>query len=189
MSEITVVIVIFCIFRVFWIICSDNDTKVEPDKAKYRINEKNLLTPKKELSMSTKVVGLRERVSSILKNLGFIIGVDNDKIYFSFEGINMLIIITEDQSYLGILVPNIIDMSDENELLSLRIVESLNNRVKYVKAYIPYDNSIWLSYERELMEEEIEEELVGSMISNLEYACHEIWNYYNVIKNNTDGKD
>ena len=37
--------------------------------------------------------------------------------------------------------------------------------------------------------EEIEEELVGSMIFNLEYACHEIWNYYNVLKNNTDGKD
>ena len=95
---------------------------------------------------------MRKQVSCILHKLVFKFEETDNDLRFDYEGIHMLIMFTDDENYLSILVPGILDADKDNELTVLRLVEKMNNQLKYVKAFMPHGESLWLSYERHLYE-------------------------------------
>jgi hypothetical protein len=131
---------------------------------------------------------LCQQVTVILRKLGFKYEKTEDDLRFVYEGINMLIMFTPDDNYLGILVPGILDVNEENELSVLQVVEKINNQLKYVKAFLPHRNSLWLSYERQLYTNEIiREDLIEAMITALSNAYLSVSYFLNDNKDSENG--
>ena len=63
---------------------------------------------------------MRKQVSCILHKLGFKFEETDNDLRFDYEGIHMLIMFTDDENYLSILVPGILDADKDNELTVLR---------------------------------------------------------------------
>ena len=102
----------------------------------------------------------------------------------------MLIMFTDDENYLSILVPGILDTDKDNELTVLRLVEKMNNQLKYVKAFMPHGESLWLSYERQLYTNEIiSENLIEAMITGLANAYASVGYFLNIKEENENEND
>ena len=102
----------------------------------------------------------------------------------------MLIMLTDDENYLSIFVPGILDADKDNELTVLRLVEKMNNQLKYVKAFMPHGESIWLSYERQLYTNEIiSENLIEAMITGLANAYASVGYFLNIKEENENEND
>ncbi len=102
----------------------------------------------------------------------------------------MLIMFTDDENYLSILVPGILDADKDNELTVLRLVEKMNNQLKYVKAFMPHGESLWLSYERQLYTNEIiSENLIEAMITGLANAYAPVGYFLNIKEENENEND
>ena len=86
--------------------------------------------------------------------------------------------------------PGIMDADKNNELTLLRIVEKMNNQLKYVKAFVPHGDSLWLSYERQLYTNEIiSENLIEAMITGLANAYTSVGYFINVQEESENGND
>ena len=115
---------------------------------------------------------MNEKVLETLKKLGFVtIPVENFHL-FEYEGRGFFYYV-DDDSFLSIVLPNLMDADSDDEeehedkfmdLLKMQV--EVNNKVKYVKAFVRQD-SLWLSYEREVYAEEDLEELIPKMILHL----------------------
>ena len=139
---------------------------------------------------NTKPQSLRQQITTILRRLGFKFEETEDDLRFVYEGIHMLIMFTEDDNYLAILVPGILDVNTDNELSILRIAEKLNNQLKYVKAFLPHGNSMWLSYERQLYTNEIiNDGLIEAMITGLASAYSAVGYFLSSNKETENGED
>ena len=89
---------------------------------------------------------------------------------FQYEGINYIFIPNkDDEEFLNISIPAIMEITEDNMHSALLLMDKINSTVKYVKA-INSCESIWLSYERELLCDEDMEKLVSRMILHLEAA-------------------
>lgn len=142
----------------------------------------------KLMENTKKSQSLCQQVTVILRKLGFKYEKTEDDLRFVYEGINMLIMFTPDDNYLGILVPGILDVNEENELSVLQVVEKINNQLKYVKAFLPHRNSLWLSYERQLYTNEIiREDLIETMITALSNAYLSVSYFLNDNKDSENG--
>ena len=142
----------------------------------------------KLMEKNKKSQSLCQQVTVILRKLGFKYEKTEDDLRFVYEGINMLIMFTPDDNYLGILVPGILDVNEENELSVLQVVEKINNQLKYVKAFLPHRNSLWLSYERQLYTNEIiREDLIETMITALSNAYLSVSYFLNDNKDSENG--
>ncbi len=142
----------------------------------------------KLMENTKKSQSLCQQVTVILRKLGFKYEKTEDDLRFVYEGINMLIMFTPDDNYLGILVPGILDVNEENELSVLQVVEKINNQLKYVKAFLPHRNSLWLSYERQLYTNEIiREDLIEAMITALSNAYLSVSYFLNDNKDSENG--
>ena len=77
-----------------------------------------------------------------------------------------------------------------NELTVLRLVEKMNNQLKYVKAFMPHGESLWLSYERQLYTNEIiSENLIEAMITGLANAYASVGYFLNIKEENENEND
>lgn len=115
---------------------------------------------------------MKEKILEAFANLGFKLEKVSDTGYaFGYEGINFAYLINEDdEEFLSIALPGICDCDKDNALAAFVLMEKVNSTLKYVKAYTLGD-SVWLFYERELISEQEELELVISrMIRHLEAA-------------------
>ena len=133
---------------------------------------------------------MRKQVSCILHKLVFKFEETDNDLRFDYEGIHMLIMFTDDENYLSILVPGILDADKDNELTVLRLVEKMNNQLKYVKAFMPHGESLWLSYERQLYTNEIiSENLIEAMITGLANAYASVGYFLNIKEENENEND
>lgn len=151
-------------------------------------DEQKILSNQKENIMeNNRPKTLNEQLQSILRRLGFKYEISDDDIRFSYEGINMVVMLTDDPNYFSTLVPGIIEVEDYGELEVLKIAENINKQLKYVKAFMPHGTSLWLSYERQLHRDEvIEDALVEAIIQNLAHAYSAI-GYF--VQNKENKKD
>lgn len=117
---------------------------------------------------------MNEKVLETLKRLGFVT-IPVEKFHlFEYEGRGFFYYVDdEDDSFLSIVLPNLMDANSDDEeehednfMDLLRMQVEVNNKVKYVKAFVKQD-SLWLSYEHEVYAEEDLEELIPKMILHL----------------------
>ena len=149
--------------------------------------EENSITTMEENNQEK---SMRKQVSCILHKLGFKFEETDNDLRFDYEGIHMLIMFTDDENYLSILVPGILDADKDNELTVLRLVEKMNNQLKYVKAFMPHGESLWLSYERQLYTNEIiSENLIEAMITGLANAYASVGYFLNIKEENENEND
>ena len=115
---------------------------------------------------------MKEKILNAFKSLGFELEeIDNFGHAFMYEGINYIWMSnTDDENFLSIGVPGILDKPDEEEVPFYQLVDKFNGMLKYIKLNIVGD-SLWMFYERELFggEEDLEEP-VSRMIVQLEMA-------------------
>lgn len=83
---------------------------------------------------------------------------------FRFEELTFLYLPDEDDNTLRFAVPNIYDVTEENRIYVLEVMNATNLMIKYSKACI-YDDNVWVFYEIRLfgdgdLEEMIEHSLL-----------------------------
>lgn len=108
---------------------------------------------------------------------------------FQYEGINYLYMPNDDdEDFLNIAVPAIVEINDENAHAAHLLMDKLNSTLKYVKAN-KLGDSMWLFYERELYGGEDFEKLLSRMILHLEAALNFYRNAMANIKEELDSTD
>ena len=108
---------------------------------------------------------------------------------FQYEGINYLYMPNDDdEDFLNIAVPAIVEINDENIHAAHMLMDKLNSTLKYVKAN-KLGDSMWLFYERELYGGEDFEKLLSRMILHLEAALNFYRNAMANIKEELDSTD
>ena len=108
---------------------------------------------------------------------------------FLYEGINYLYMPNDDdEDFLNIAVPAIVEINDENIHAAHLLMDKLNSTLKYVKAN-KLGDSMWLFYERELYGGEDFEKLLSRMILHLEAALNFYRNAMANIKEELDSTD
>lgn len=114
---------------------------------------------------------MKEKILAAFENLGFNLKETESLGYsFNYEGINYLYMYNEnDEDFLNISVPGIYALEDNDQGKYEELKEKVNSTLKYVKAYT-FGDSLWLFYERELLDNEDLEEVIRHMILHLAAA-------------------
>ena len=102
-------------------------------------------------------------------NLGFKLeDAGNGGYSFTYEGLNLLLLYNEnDEDFLNIALPGIIEADDRKVLQICALMEKINSTLKYVKAYL-FGDRVWMFYERELLGGEDLSQVISRMILHLE---------------------
>ena len=117
---------------------------------------------------------MKEKIMTAFKNLGFELNKMDDSLYgFEYEGINFIWMWTDDEDFLSISIPAIIDFDPSNELDFYKLTDKFTATYKYVKAY-RFADSMCLFYERELIGEENLELVIPHMLLQLESIMRSI---------------
>ena len=97
---------------------------------------------------------MKEQILEAFRDLGFKLEEEEGMGYcFNYEGMNLLYMYNEnDEEFLNIALPGIVEVESDNMLQICALLEKINSTLKYVKAYM-LGNSVWLFYERELIEQ------------------------------------
>ena len=111
---------------------------------------------------------MNEQMMNVFATLGFQLEEMEGFGYgFQYEGINYLFMPNDDEDFLNISIPAILEINDDNIHTALMLMDKINSARKYVKAN-KLGGSLWLFYERELFGGEDLEKLVARMILHLE---------------------
>lgn len=117
---------------------------------------------------------MKEKVLNALKKLGFETEELSQFGYsFDYEGIHFVWIASDDEDLLTLAVPGVLDMEDYSELKFYQLMDKLNSVFKYIKVN-EYGDSMWLFYEREIIEEEDLEQVLPHMVVHLEQALRNL---------------
>ena len=116
---------------------------------------------------------MKEKILEALRELGFELEEIGGNAYgFQYEGRNYLYVHTEeDEDFLNITLPAVMEMEDENDVCFYQIMDKINSTLKYVKANV-FNDSMWLSYERELFGGEDLKQVIGRMIIHLDAGLY-----------------
>lgn len=133
---------------------------------------------------------MKEQILNTFAAMGFQLEEMEGFVYgFRYEGINYLYMPNDDdEDFLNIAVPAIVEINDENAHAAHMLMDKLNSTLKYVKAN-KLGDSMWLFYERELYGGEDFEKLLSRMILHLEAALNFYRNAMANIKEELDSTD
>lgn len=132
---------------------------------------------------------MKEKIVEALRDLGFILEeVSGIGYHFKFEAVNMFYLNSEDEKFVSIIVPGIFETENSDMDVVYKTMEKVNSTLKYVKAYL-WNDSITLTYEREMFGEENLEEMLGSMIVQLESALRFSRNVIETLQNEMNDAD
>ena len=97
---------------------------------------------------------MKEKILEAFRDLGFKLEEEEGMGYcFNYEGLNLLYMYNEsDEEFLNIALPGIVEVEEDRMLQICALLEKINSTLKYVKTYM-LGNSVWLFYERELIEQ------------------------------------
>ena len=97
---------------------------------------------------------MKEKILEAFRELGFKLEEEEGMGYcFNYEGLNLLYMYNEnDEEFLNIALPGIVEVEEDKMLQICALLEKINSTLKYIKAYM-LGNSVWLFYERELIEQ------------------------------------
>lgn len=114
---------------------------------------------------------MKDKILEAFENLGFNLKDTESLGYtFNYESINYIYMYNEDdEDFLSISVPGIYDLEENNKEKYEALKEKINSTLKYIKAYT-IGGSLWLFYERDLLDKEDLEEVIRRMILHLAAA-------------------
>lgn len=97
---------------------------------------------------------MKDKILEAFRELGFKLEEEEGMGYcFNYGGLNLLYMYNEsDEEFLNIALPGIVEVEDDKMLQICASLEKINSTLKYIKAYM-LGNSVWLFYERELIEQ------------------------------------
>ena len=97
---------------------------------------------------------MKEKILEAFRELGFKLEEEEGMGYcFKYEGLNLLYMYNEnDEEFLNIALRGIVEVEEDKMLQICALLEKINSTLKYIKAYM-LGNSVWLFYERELIEQ------------------------------------
>ena len=112
---------------------------------------------------------MKEKILDAFKALGFKVDdLDGTALGFHYEGRSFLLLPNEeDENFLNIALPCVLEKDDVDETTFTEATEKLNATLKYVKTYKAF-GGLTLFYERELMGDEDLKEVIRRMILHLE---------------------
>lgn len=98
---------------------------------------------------------MKEKILEAFSELGFKLEQTESGSYtFRYEGTTFLYLYNEDdESFLSLAIPCICEYEEGKASRLFLLTEKINSTLKYVKAY-NINDSVWLFYERELLNEE-----------------------------------
>ena len=133
---------------------------------------------------------MKEKILGVFKALGFV--MENFEKFgygFQYEGKPYLYMYDEDnENYLNISIPAVLDVDDDDDISFYQLMNYINITIKYVKAS-KLDDSIWLVYERRLLDEEDLEQVITHMIHLLEGSLHSLNRIMKGIKDDCNPDD
>jgi hypothetical protein len=92
-----------------------------------------------------------------------------------------------DESFLNIALPGVLDMDNEDDLAFYKIMDKMNSTMKCLKACV-VDDGMWLFCERELVGDEDLRKCVARMICCLETGANYLFSLVDDSKNDTGGE-
>lgn len=112
---------------------------------------------------------MKEKILETLRELGFELKEYGEQgFHFKYEGNNYLYIYhADDEDFLNIVMPGILDLDNDEELAFYKVMDNLNYNLKYVKVN-KVEDEMWLVYERELIGEEDLKKLLTHIIAQLD---------------------
>lgn len=129
---------------------------------------------------------MKEMILNTFKSLGFEMEDFEELGYgFDYEGLHYLWMNSDDEEFLSIAIPAVLDKADTDELRFYQVMDKLNSTLKFVKVH-ELGNSMWLFYEREILDGEDFEKLLPKMILYLEHAVRFFGNGDSDTSNNDD---
>lgn len=138
---------------------------------------------------------MKEKIMNTFQALGFVLDELDDFGYgFEYEGINYIWMPDEeDEAFLYIGIPGVLDMSDVSETALYQLIDEANATLKYVKVNT-FGDSVWLFYERELYgENEDLEHILSQMLVHLDASLQNfrqsVWRAKNDAEEGTDFDD
>lgn len=113
---------------------------------------------------------MKEEIFTAFKELGFTLTPTGETWQmFEYEGVAFVVRQDDDddESFFCMAVPQIADFENYSLPVICALNECVNSTIKYVKANV-ISESVWLFYERELIEDEINfEEVISHMVQRL----------------------
>ena len=130
---------------------------------------------------------MKEQILDAFKALGFEMEEMEGLGYgFQYEGKHYLYMYNEDdEDFLNISIPAVLDLDDENNVGSYQVMDKLNGTLKYVKAN-KLNDSMWLFYERELFGGEDLKQILSHMILHLETGFYFL---HRTMESSDNGRD
>ena len=113
---------------------------------------------------------MKQKILDALRSLGFKVNDlgENGFYGFRYESNNLMYMYNEhDEDFLNIAAPFVQEIDPDNELLYYQLMDNINSKLKYVKAY-RMENDVWLFVEHELMETDDLNAILMSMIAHLD---------------------
>lgn len=115
---------------------------------------------------------MKEKVLNAFMSHGFSLDDLGELGYgFRYEGIRYLWLANVDSDLFSICIPAVLDKDNEHELSFYQVMDKINASLKFVKAN-EVGESMWLFYEREMLDNEDFENLIPRIILHLEHAYH-----------------
>lgn len=133
---------------------------------------------------------MKEEVLNTLKKMGFELDELGELGYgFEYEGHRLVYMFSEnDETFLNIAVPYAQEIDTDNELPYYQIMDHINSKLKYVKAYRIGDD-IWLFVERELFEGENLNDSLISVINHLDAGLNILHRTMEMLKAEDDSDE
>ena len=133
---------------------------------------------------------MKEEVLNTLKKMGFELDELGELGYgFEYEGHRLVYMFSEnDETFLNIAVPYAQEIDTDIELPYYQIMDHINSKLKYVKAYRIGDD-IWLFVERELFEGENLNDSLISVINHLDAGLNILHRTMEMLKDEDDSDD
>lgn len=93
-------------------------------------------------------MNLKDLMTQYLREEGFCPKDTEYGIDFKFEGTSYAFLYEDDdEQFFRLLMPNIFEMTEENEDVVLRAMNEANASVKVVKIYTPVEGYVWAGFE------------------------------------------
>lgn len=129
---------------------------------------------------------MKEKIFDAFKALGFKLeDLDGNALGFHYEGRSFLLLSNEeDEGFLNIALPCVLESDDVDEKTFNEAIEKLNSALKYVKTYYAF-GGLTMFYERELIGDENLKDVIRRMILHLE-AGH-FFLHHCLLGSNNDG--
>lgn len=114
---------------------------------------------------------MKEKILETFSQLGFQLrDAEGIGYVFDYEGMRLLCMFNDqDKDFFSIALPSFYEYDEENAGKYCALAERINSTMKYIKAYT-LGGSMWLFYEREVLDGENIEDIIQHMIFRLEFG-------------------